>query len=110
MSSALGISRGPMDRASYCVYNVTRNVLLSDRVISVSEPQTPAQLLALVMNGPARDPHFCIRLTSVSTAPDIPRLFAFDVAYLDAEQRILEFADVGPGTPFPPLTEHVSTI
>ena len=99
-----------MDPASYCVYNVTRNALLSERVVSVSEPQTPPQLLALVMNGPGRDPHFCIRLTNVSLVPDIPRLFAFDVAYLDIEQRILEVAEVGPSTPFPALTDSVATI
>lgn len=103
-----------MDPASYCVYNATRNALLSERVISVSEPQTPAQLLALVMNGPGRDPHFCIRLNNVSAgvsaAPEIPRLFAFDVAYLDSEQRIVATADVGPGTPFPTVAENVTTI
>jgi len=99
-----------MEPASCCVFNVTRNALLSERVISVSEPQTPTQLLALVMNGPARDPHFCIRLTKPSVASDVPRLFAFDVAYLDAEQRILQVADVGPGTPFPDLSEQVATI
>ena len=99
-----------MDPASYCVYNVTRNALLSERVVSVSDSQTPSQLLALVMNGPGRDPHFCIRLTNVSVAPEIPRLFAFDVAYLDIEQRIIEVADVGPGTPFPAVTDQVASI
>lgn len=99
-----------MDPASYCVYNATRNALLSERVISVSEPQTPSQLLALIMKGPGRDPHFCIRLNNVSVLPEIPRLFAFDVAYLDSEQRILAVADVGPGTPFPPIAEKVTTI
>ena len=103
-----------MDPASYCVYNATRNALLGERVISVSEPQTPAQLLALVMNGPGRDPQVCIRLNSiaagVSATPEIPRLFAFDVAYLDAEQRIVATADVGPGTPFPPVADNVTTI
>lgn len=103
-----------MDPASYCVYNATRNVLLSERVISVSEPQTPAQLLALVMNGPGRDPHSCIRLNNVSAgvsaAPEIPRLFAFDVACLDSEQRIVATADVGPSTPFPPVSGNVTTI
>ena len=99
-----------MDPAGYCVYNVTRNALLSERVVSVSNSQTPSQLLAVVLNGPGRDPHFCIRLTNVSVAPEIPRLFAFDVAYLDAEQRIVEVADVGPGTPFPPITDQVASI
>ena len=99
-----------MDPESYCVYNVTRNALLSERVVSVSEPQTPSQLLALVMNGPGRDPRLCIRFTDVSIAPEIPRLFAFDVAYLDSEQRILKVADIGPGTPFPPLPDGVASI
>ena len=99
-----------MDPASYCVYNATRNALLSERVISVSGPQTPAQLLALIMNGPGRDPHFCIRLNNLSLAAEIPRLFAFDVAYLDSEQRIVAIADVGPATPFPSITDQVTTI
>ena len=99
-----------MDPSTYCVYNVTRNALLSERVVSVSDSQTPSQLLALVLNGPGRDPHFCIRLTNVSVAPEIPRLFAFDVAYLDAEQRLVEVAEVGPGTPFPAISDQVASI
>ena len=99
-----------MDPATYCVYNLTRNALLSERVVSVSDSRTPTQLLALVLNGPGRDPHFCIRLINVSAAPEIPRLFAFDVAYLDAEQRIVEIADVGPSTPFPPINDQVASI
>jgi len=99
-----------MDPASFCVYNVTRNTLLSERVVSVSEPQTPSELLALVMNGPGRDAHCCIRLTNVSATPDIPRMFAFDVVYLDSEQRIVQCTDVGPGTPFPALTAQVATV
>src|SRR3954453_20453640 len=99
-----------MDPASFCVYNVTRNALLSERVVSVSEPQTPSDLLALIMNGPGRDAHCCIRLTNVSVTPDIPRMFAFDVVYLDSEQRIVQCSDVGPGTPFPALTAQVATI
>lgn len=99
-----------MDPANFCAYNVTRNALLCERVVSVSEPQTPSELLALVMKGPGRDPHCCIRLSNVSVAPDLPRLFAFDVAYLDLEQRIIQCASVGPGTPFPALTVQVATI
>ena len=99
-----------MDAAGYCVYNVTRSALLSERVISVSEHQASSQLLSLVMNGPGRDPLSCIRLTAVSLAPQIPRLFAFDVAYLDDEQRVVDLADVGPATPFPPISSEVATI
>lgn len=110
LASTSSAPRRAMDPASYCVYNTTRNALLSERVISVSEPQTPSQLLALVMNGPGRDPHFCIRLNNVTVSPDIPRLFAFDVAYLDPEQRICAIADVGPSTPFPPVTNQIATI
>jgi hypothetical protein len=99
-----------METATYCAYNITRNALLSEQAASVTNIQDPAQLLALVLNGPGRDPNSAVFLRGVTGPIDIPRLFAFDVAFLDDEQRIIEAASVGPGTPFPPLDRAVASI
>jgi hypothetical protein len=99
-----------MDTASFCAYNVTRNALLSEQVTSVSKVQDSAQLLALVLNGPGRDPKSAVRLTSIESALEMPRIFAFDIAYLDDEHRIVEAAGVGPGTPLPSLATSVASI
>jgi hypothetical protein len=99
-----------METATYCAYNITRKALLSEHAAAVSNIQDPAQLLALVLNGPGRDPKSAVFLRGISGTIDIPRLFAFDVAFLDDEHKIIEAAGVGPGTPFPPLARAVASI
>ena len=99
-----------MQSASYCVYNQTRNTLLAEHVAFVSDPQSPEQLLSTVLNGPGRTSQSAVLLNTASAAPDMPRLFAFDVAYLDAEQKIIEAAGVGPATAFPEFDQNVRSV
>jgi hypothetical protein len=100
-----------MESGSSFVYNESRKVLLSGHVAEVSENLKPLQILALLMNGRAIDPHASVWLRQISTPADLPpRLFAFDVAYLDAEHRIVESGSVGPGTDYPPLREQVKSV
>ncbi|MGZ3318865.1 MAG: hypothetical protein ACXU95_16410, partial [Isosphaeraceae bacterium] len=99
-----------METTTHCAYNITRNTLISQRVTSVSNLPDLAGLLALVLNGPGRDSNSAVFLSQINGAIEIPRFFAFDIAYLDDDQRIIESTGVGPGTPFPPLTQGVASV
>jgi hypothetical protein len=100
-----------METGNHCIYNVSRDVLISEHVTEVGEGSNPLQFLTLLLNGPgiSRDASlWWRRLSSERSWP--PRLFAFDVAYLDAEGRIVESGSVGPGTDFPPMKESATSV
>lgn len=99
-----------MDSAPQYAFNLTRGVSLSRHVVSASDPLSPSQLLALVLNGPGRDSGSAVWLTHVSGVLEMPRLFAFDIICLDVNQQVIQVASVGPGTPFPALAEKVESV
>ena len=99
-----------METTFHCAYNLTRRFVLSERVVMVSGVQSPAQLVALVLHGPGRDSVSSVWLTQPDNAVDMPRLFAFEVAYLDDQQTIVDVGAVGPATPFPTLANRAATI
>lgn len=97
-----------METGRHCAYNVTRNALVSERVACVEESSDEAVLLELVMNGPGLDRHAAVWVGRTPGWIDLPRLFAFDFAYLDEGQRIVESGGVGPGAGFPAVGEGVA--
>ena len=101
-------SRGRMETGRHCAYNVTRNVLLSERVSRVDESLDEGELLEMLMNGPGLDRHSGVWVGRATGWIDLPRLLALDFAYLDERQTIVESGGVGPGTGFPPVSEEVT--
>lgn len=99
-----------METGRYCAYNLTRNTLLSERVMEVNDALAPEQLLPLLLNGPGIDRHAGLWLKEVAGAIHTPRLFAYEVLYLDQEQRVVEAAAVGPLTEFPAPDETVASV
>ena len=99
-----------METGNYCAYNQSANELLSERVTVVCERLEPVQFLALLLNGPAMDRQSSVLLRELTGTSELPRLFAFDVAYLDDDHKIIEAASVGPGTEFPALPACVTSV
>lgn len=99
-----------METVRNCAYNATRNALLSERVTVANDSPDPAQLLALVLQGPGKDPESAVWLRPAPVVLELPRLFAFDVAYLDDAQRVVEAGSVGPGTGFPPVSGGIASV
>lgn len=48
-------------------------------------------------------------LTPLNATPLVPRLFQFDLAYLDRDHRVLETVEVIPGVGFPPYHREVAS-
>lgn len=98
-----------METGRNCAYNVTRNALLSDRVMAAVDTVGPAEVLSLVLKGPGIN-----RLAGVwvrgGAALDLPRAIDFDVAYLDDRQRIIAAAGVGLGADLPPLDKGAESM
>ncbi|HEY2470631.1 MAG TPA: PilZ domain-containing protein [Terracidiphilus sp.] len=97
-----------METGSYCAYNLTRNVLLSEQVRCVDESLDQAELLEQVMSGPGLDRHAGVWVSLSQGWIDLPRLLALDFAYLDERQTIVETGGVGPGAGFPMVGEGVT--
>lgn len=97
-----------METAIHCAYNVTQNVLLSERVWCVEESLAQADLLLPVMNGPGLDRGSGVWVKLVPGWIDLPRLFTFDFVYLDEQGTVVESGSAGPSAPFQPIGENVS--
>lgn len=99
-----------METRRQCAFNVTRSALLSERVLEVKEALAPEQLLPLFLNGPAMVPQSGLWLREAANAMKAPRLFAFEVAYLDENLKIVEAGEVGPAREFPPMRSGVESV
>lgn len=99
-----------METESYCAYNVSLGLLLSGHVREMSGELEPLQFLALLLNGPGLNRQSALWLRLAGHPREWPRLFAFDFAYLDDDQSILESGSVGPGSEFPALNEQAASV
>ena len=93
-----------METGRNCAYNVTRNALLSDRVVAAGNTAGPAEVLSLVLKGPGIDRQAGVWVRGGDRL-DLPRAIDFDVTYLDDRQRIIAAAGVGMGTDPSPFDE-----
>lgn len=98
-----------METGRNCAYNVTRNALLSDRVVAAGDTAGPGEVLSLVLKGPGIDRQSGVWVRGGARL-DLPRAIDFDVTYLDDRQRIIAAAGVGLGTDFPPIDEGVASL
>jgi uncharacterized membrane protein (UPF0127 family) len=99
-----------METGKYCAYNVTRNALLSERVVEVKDNLAPEQLLPLLLNGPGMDRREALWMKELAAVIKAPRLFGYEVVYLDDDQRVAEVAAIGPAKEFPALREAVRSV
>lgn len=98
-----------METRNYCAYNVTRNALLCEKVTPADTALGSMQILGLMMHGPGADNESGVWLTGLSATPQIPRLFAFDILYLDKDHHVIGSGEVGPGTDFPSVEGEVAS-
>ena len=90
-----------METKNYCAYNVTRNTLLSERVTMADASLGSMKILDLMMHGPEAERGSAVWLTGCTGSPNVPRLFAFEVLYMDSDFRVLEAARVSAEATFP---------
>src|ERR1700749_3003177 len=94
-----------METAIFCVYNLERRVFLSSKVTVADTVNQPLKVLKDLVG---LDAESGLWLTPLYATPTIPKLFPYDLAYLDKDLRVVEIIEVHPGVNFPPHRPEVS--
>jgi len=98
-----------MDTRGFSAYNLARGVLLNSKLTVADSGNQPLKLLDIVVSGMGMDPTAGLWLTPLHAIPAVPRVFPFDLIYLDKEYRVLETAEMGPGIDFPRYHAEVAS-
>ncbi len=99
----------PMDTRVFCVYNVARGVFLSSKVTAVFGVNEPLRILEVLVGGLGRDTKSGLWISPLSATPSVPRLFPFDLLYLDRDQRVLEAVEIVSSAEFPAYRREVES-
>ncbi len=98
-----------MDTRVFSAYNLARGVFLSSKVTAVDGVNEPLKILKVLVGGLGLDTVSGLWICPLSAIPAVPRLFPFDLLYLDRDQRVLESAEIVPGVEFPPYRREVAS-
>ena len=109
IASRLPEDSGPMDTRVFCVYNLARGVFLSSKVTVADGVNEPLKILKVLVGGLGLDTETGLWISPLSAIPSVPRLFPFDLLYLDQDQRVLESAEIIPGAEFPRYRYEVAS-
>lgn len=98
-----------MDTRVFSAYNLARGVLLNSRLAIADSGNQPLKLLEIVVSGMGMEPGTGLWLTPLHAVPAVPRVFPFDLIYLDKEYRVIETAEMAPGVEFPPFRSGIAS-
>lgn len=98
-----------MENRVYSAYNLARGVLLNSNLALADSGNQPLKLLDIVISGMGMDSTAGLWLTPLHAIPAVPRVFPFDLVYLDREYRVIETAEMGPGIDFPAFRGEVAS-
>jgi hypothetical protein len=98
-----------METRKYCAYNLSRESSLSSKLTVADSANQPLKVLKVMIGGLALDAESGLWLKPVIGVPDVPRLFPFDLVYLDGENRVIRGVEVLPGVDFPPFSRQVTS-
>ena len=98
-----------METGNFCAYNLTKDVVLSSKVAVADAVLEPFKVLEVLIGGLGLDSESSLWLTPLSSEPQVPRLFPFDMVYLDPDHRVIQGIEVAPGADFPPYSSQVAS-
>ena len=98
-----------METRNYCAYNLTKDAVLSVKVTVADAVLEPFKVLEVLIGGLGIDSESSLWLTPLSSAPQVPRLFPFDMVYLDPDYRVIQGIEVAPGVDLPPYSSQVAS-
>lgn len=95
-----------MSTSIFCVYNLAKRVFLSSKVTVADTVSQPLKVLKDLV---ALDAESGLWLTPMHGRPTIPKLFPYDLAYLNDDFQVVEIVEVVPGIEFPPHRPEVTS-
>ena len=91
------------------MYNLARGVFLSSKVTVADCANEPLKMLKVLVSGLGLDAVSGLWLSPLYTVPAVPRLFPFDILYLDRDQQVVDAAEILPGAEFPLFRHEVAS-
>jgi hypothetical protein len=98
-----------MDTRDFCVYNQARGVFLSSKVTVADSANEPLKMLKVLVGGLGVDAESGLLLCPLHAAPAVPRLFPFDLLYLDNDNQVVDALEIVPGVEFPIFQREVAS-
>lgn len=90
-----------MSTKEFCVYNETRESLLSSRVSVIDTTSDPLSLLKALIEGPAPNAETGLWLNPLKNLPSVPRISPYDLIYLDQDCRVIHGVELVPDAEVP---------
>lgn len=91
------------------MYNLARGVFLSSKVTVADTASEPLKMLKVLVGGLGLDTVSGLLLSPLYAAPAVPRLFPFDLLYLDSDNQVVDAEEILPGVEFPPYRPNVAS-
>lgn len=85
-----------MSNREYCVYNETRENLLSPRVAFIDTRSDPLKAVKVLIEGLAPNADTGLWLNPMKSVPAVPRLTAYDLVYLDRDGCVVHGVELVP--------------
>ncbi len=98
-----------MEAKICCAYNVARGCRINTAVTAADSAREPLKVLKVLVEGLARDSKSSLWLTPLAYAPQLARMFPFDLAYLDKDMKVLEAVALLPETPAPQFNSGIAS-
>ena len=98
-----------METRICAVYNLARGILLNSKLTVIDCASQPLRILKLMVGGLGLDSVSGLWLIPLHGVPGVPRVFPFDLIYLDKEHRVVAAVEMGPGIEFPPYREQIAS-
>lgn len=98
-----------MDTQVFCIYNLARRVFLSSKVTAADGAGHPLMMLKGLVSSVGVDAKSGLWLSPLTGIPALPRIFPYDLVYLDQDHRVLEMIEVHPGVDFPAYRREVTS-
>ncbi len=98
-----------MEAKNCCAYNVTRSCRINSTVAVADSAREPLKVLKVLVEGLARDSKSSLWLTPLVFAPQLTRIFPFDLAYLDKDMKVLEALALRPEILAPAFHDGVAS-
>lgn len=92
-----------MSTREYCVYNETRSSLFAPRVSLIDTRSNPLQAVKVLIEGLSPNADTGLWLNPLKSIPAVPRLSAYDLVYLDHEDRVVHGIELAPDDEIPPI-------
>src|ERR1700744_3818572 len=85
-----------MPTTEFCVYNETRESLLSAEVTVTDTNSEPLKMVKVLIEGPGPNSEDGLWLNPIKSMPMVPRLTPYDLVYLDKEGRVVHSIELVP--------------